>query len=260
MIVSARDGTSKDNATLITDKENELLHAQKSDSRQDIANTYVSEMVESKKQKIKEDREETFRKILSLFEQSLLNDLEEIFNQIEEKLDEFKISRNRQNRMSNAESLRDFDTLRLIFINEYGLDADKVNAMSQDELREQRLKFDELEQQKQAVIISEIRDLAQQYKERAKGLGKARPDLEQAELDKLYAIKYKAAAMGLDFENIFDNTIQKGHTDFQSVNNRHGEKDLNSEFNKVAPTERDGKTLFADNDVTVKQDSPNLFN
>lgn len=188
----------------------------------------------------------------------------EIRNQIDGKLGEFKASRDRQNRMANAEKIGDFDVLRLIFINEYGMNADKVNSMSQDELRQQRIQFDHIEQQNQAVIIAEIRELAEQYKKRAKELGEIRPDLAQQELDKLDAIKYKCAAMGLDFEKIFDNTIQKGHADFQSVTNKYERSDtentLNNEFNKVAPTGDNGKTLFADNDVVVTQGAPSLFN
>ncbi|NQY01434.1 MAG: hypothetical protein HRT70_09995, partial [Flavobacteriaceae bacterium] len=180
---------TKDAATVKADAENELLLAEKSGNRVDIANTYLSEVIEEKRLKAEKKKEEDFKNLLLQYELSLLNDLNEIFNGLDGKLDEFKASRERQNRMANAERNGDFDTLRLIFINEYGMNADKVNNMSHDELREQRIQFDNLEQQNQAVIIAEIRELAEQYKQRAKELGETRPDLAQAELDKLDAIR-----------------------------------------------------------------------
>ena len=121
-----------------------------------------------------------------------------------------------------------------------------------------------MEQQNQAVIIAEIRELAEQYRQRAEELGETRPDLAEQELNKLDAIKYKAAALGLDFEKLFDNSLQNDNSDFHLATNKYERSDtennLNSEFNKVAPKERDGRTLFADNSVDVKQDTPNLFN
>lgn len=199
--------------------------------------------------------------------QSIQVELNDIFEQINGKLDEFKTSRDRQNRMANAEKTGDFDTLRLIFINEYGMNTEKVNNMSHDQLRNQRIKFDELEQQNQTVIILEIRELAEQYRERAKLLGETRPDLEQAELDKLDAIKYKCAALGLDFEKIFSDTAQNEHTNLHSAFNKNKENDLNNEFNKVAPQISDNpislnneNNLFSDTNTKVIQDTPSLFN
>ena len=262
---------TKDAATLKADAENELLLAEKSGNRVDIANTYLSEIIEEKRLKAEKKKEEDFKNLLLQHELSLLNDLDEIFNGLDGTLDEFKASRDRQNRMANAERNGDFDTLRLIFINEYGMDADKVNKMSHDELREQRIQFDNLEQQNQAVIITEIRELAEQYKQRAKELGETRPDLAQAELDKLDAIRYKSAALGLDFEKIFNNTAQDGYSDFYSATSKNKylqiPKPLATEFDKVAPIQtnkqlsiKNENSLFEVNDVSVVKDTPNLFN
>ena len=258
---------TKNAATLKADAENELLLAEKSGNRVDIASTYLSEIIEEKRLKAEKKKEEDFKNLLLQHELSLLNDLDEIFNGLDGKLDEFKASRERQNRMANAERNGDFDTLRIIFIDEYGMNADKVNNMSHDKLREQRIQFDNLERQNQAVIITEIRELAEQYKQRAKELGETRPDLAQAELDKLDAIKYKSAALGLNFEKIFNNTVQDGHIDFQAVTNKHREADLNNEFNKIAFNTSNSSTalnnendLFTDTNVTATQNAPNLFN
>lgn len=252
-----------DHATIKALKENELLLAEKSGNRVDISNTYISEIIHEKQLKAEKDKEEDFRNILNN-QLRLLNDLGDIFSQIDSKLDEFKSSRNRQERMAKAELDGDYDTLSLIFISEYGMNADEVNGMSHEDLREQRIRFDHLEQQNQSVIVAEISDLADQYKQRAEELGETRPDLAAHELEKLNKIKYKAAAMGLDFEKIFDNSLQNGNSDFHLATNKHERSDigstLNNQFNKVAPIEQNGKSLFADNSALVKQDRPNLFN
>jgi len=173
--VSDKNEDSKDKTTIIAEHENNLLLAEKSGNRVDIANMYLSKIIEEKRLQIEKDKDEEFKNILLRYELSLLNDLHEIFNQINSKLDEFKSSRDHQNKMANAEKSGDFDALRLTFINEYGMDADKVKAMSEQELREQRIAFDELEQQRQAVIISDIRELANEYRKHAALLGEINP-------------------------------------------------------------------------------------
>lgn len=161
--MSDRDDISKDSATKNAEKENDLLHAVKSGNRQDISNTYISDLIREKDLKIQKQKDRDFQDLLTQQTLGILGELDEIFDQINNKLDEFKASRKLQNRMADAERAGDFDTLRLIFINNYGMDADKVNAMSEQELRAQRIQFDELEQQRQAVIISDIRELAKEF-------------------------------------------------------------------------------------------------
>ena len=95
---------TKDAATLKADAENELLLAEKSGNRVDIANTYLSEVIEEKRLKAEKKKEEDFKNLLLQHELSLLNDLDDIFNQLDGKLDEFKTSRERQNRMANAKN------------------------------------------------------------------------------------------------------------------------------------------------------------
>jgi hypothetical protein len=247
----------KDNATIAAEKENELLQAEKSGSRQDIANTYLSELNREKELKIQKQKDKDFENLIENYQSKLLKELDDLFNQINEKLDEYKASRKIQNRMALAEQNGDFDELRKIFIDEYGMDTDKVNNMSEQELREQRIQFDELEQQKQAVIISDIRELAEKYRQRAKLLGETHPELAQKELNKLDAIKYKCAAMGLDFEKIFSDTVQNGYNDFHIAEYKKSTEDLlNTKFNKVAPNSSDSNPFLENEKDLAKIPSP----
>lgn len=214
--------------------DNELINAEKSGNRQDIASTYVSETIKSKELETKKKEKDLINTILLDHLQEMVNELHDTFDQINEKLNELKNSRNRQNRMAQAEKNGDYTTLRQIFVNEYGMKANKVNDMSHDELHDQRIKLDNLEQQNQAVIISEIEELAQQYRARIEKLNEARPDLAETEIKALDRLRFKCATMNLDFDKIYNQTVQNGYTDFQSATNTYEESNLNPTFNKVA--------------------------
>ena len=62
---------TKDAATLKADAENELLLAEKSGNRVDIANTYLSEIIEEKRLKAEKKKEEDFKNLLLQYELSL---------------------------------------------------------------------------------------------------------------------------------------------------------------------------------------------
>ena len=146
-----------------------------------------------------------------LYIQGLQNQMGDILGDIKEKMDEYRQSRDRQKRMNGSVENGDFDTLRVIFINDYHMDADEVHAMSREDLLDEASKRNQGELDTQAVLRAEIRELAIEYKERAEELGETRPALAEAEMEKLDGLKYQAAALGFDFnEMLKEETVGNG--------------------------------------------------
>jgi hypothetical protein len=172
-----------------------------------------------------------------LYIQGLQDQMGDLLDDIKDKMDEYRQSRDRQKRMNNCVQDGDFATLRLIFIEDYHMDADEVDAMSPEDLIEEAQRRNQGELDTQAVLRAEIRELALEYKERAQELGQERPALAEAEMEKLDAIKYRASALGFDFEELLrDETLGNGLEGLQAVNIETEQATLlNETFNKVAP-------------------------
>ena len=216
-----------------------------------------------------ESKEQRKQKVLMdlLYIQGLQDQMGNLLDDIKGKMDEYRQSRDRQKRMNNSVENGDFDTLRTIFINDYHMDADQVDAMSPEELMEEAQRRNQGELNIQAVLRAEIRDLALEYKERAEELGETRPALAEAEMEKLDAIKYRASALGFDFEELLrDEALGNGLEGLQAVNIETEQATLlNETFNKVAPDLDSQLSQEMENNQDVglfgqKSSAPSLFN
>lgn len=202
-----------------------------------------------------------------LYIQGLQKQMGNILDDIKDKMDEYRQSRDRQKRMNNCVQDGDFATLRLIFIEDYHMDAGEVDAMSPEDLIEEAQRRNQAELDTQAVLRAEIRELALEYKERAQELGQERPALAEAEMEKLDAIKYRASALGFDFDGMLkDVAIENDATAFHSINNKAERMNLlNETFNKVAPDldSKPSQEMENNQDAGLfgqKSSAPSLFN
>lgn len=202
-----------------------------------------------------------------LYIQGLQAKMGDILDDIKDKMDEYRQSRDRQKRMNNCVQDGDFATLRLIFIEDYHMDADEVNAMNPEELIEEAQRRNQGELDTQAVLRAEIRELALEYKERAQELEQERPALAEAEMEKLDAIKYRASALGFDFEEMLkEETVGNGLEGFQAANSSAERRnDLNETFNKAAPPQISDIDQAMESEQNLglfgqKSSAPSLFN
>lgn len=248
--MSSDDNTNiKDNATHLAEAENERILLEKSGNNVHIANTYMSEIIENKRQDDKKRKEEAFKR--ALLRESI--NFDDFANEIEGLLKEYEAARDLRHRRNEAFANGDFDTWRHIMITEYHMDEDYINNLTDEEIVTIETKQNEIDIKNEADLKAHIQHIYNEYQNNNQN------DLTDEQKARMKKIRSQAENLDINFdknlsdlntstdsnftrdvENIFDTTLNMSSSD----------RSITDPFNKVATNTTNPFDLVADNNAS----------
>lgn len=151
--------------------ETELEHQKVTDfnysmKAEDVGRIAKNNFQEHKSEEYQRKRRKSDERTLqALIRAQLLDKAKGLLDGIRDDLDEYKASKDRQNRLREFKAAGDVDALREMYINEYHMNPDDVAAMSDEQVIEQADKFDEVEKSKQEMLVESIKLKIQEFED-----------------------------------------------------------------------------------------------
>jgi len=193
----------------------------------------------------------------------LQTELDNLFDGMSGKLDDYKKSLNISKRIKEAMDSGDTATLTLI-LQEQGRDTDGKTTDEIFEMGSDELKVQELTRE---TLAQEIKDMAEDYK--------SKPNLTEAQMDRLEELREQAQNIeGLDFYKVFGDCFEKKNGFQNEVENFLANVDtpetflsedpfsknneITDAFNIAATNEQTGSPFALENDSA--ENSPSLSN